>query len=215
MGQDAATEVTPKGYWVAAVDVADDVGYGPYTRANGPVIGAHGGRFLVRGGPFTLMEGRARTRNVVVEFPSFAAALAAYRDPAYQAAIDLRRPYSTADLIVLEGGPVPAPAAPVDVVPGYWVVRVSVRDPERYKAYAALATEATAAFNGTSLARGGRIEIVEGTARGRNVVTRFPSLEAAVACYRSEIYQRALEIRQEVAEADLLVIPGYDGPQPG
>lgn len=215
MAQDAATEATPKGYWVAAVDVADEAGYGPYTKANGPVIGAHGGRFVVRGGPFTALEGRARTRNVVVEFPSFAAALAAYRDPAYQAAIALRRPYSTADLIVLEGGPVPAPAAPAGGVPGYWVVRVSVRDPERYKEYAALATEATAAFKGTSLARGGRIEIVEGTARGRNVVTRFADVETALACYHSPLYQRAVAIRQEVAEADLLVISGYDGPQPG
>lgn len=214
MAQDAASEVTPKGYWVAAVDVTDEVGYVPYTRANGPVIGAHGGRFLVRGAPFTLMEGRARTRNVVVEFPSFAAALAAYRDPAYQAAIALRRPYSTADLIVLEGGPVPPADAPAGTVPAYWIVRVSVRDPERYKDYAAGATEAMAAFGATSLARGGRIEIVEGTARGRNVVTRFPDMETALACYHSDIYQRAMAIRQEVADADLLVIPGYDGPQP-
>ncbi len=215
MAQDAAAEVTPKGYWVAAVDVTDDAGYVPYTHANGPVIAAHGGRFLVRGAPFTLMEGRARTRNVVVEFPSFAAALAAYRDPAYQAAIALRRPYSTADLIVLEGGPVLPSEPPAGSKPAYWIVRVSVRDPERYKAYAALASEAMAAVGATSLARGGRIEIVEGTARGRNVVTRYPDMEAALACYHSDTYQRALAIRQEVAEADLLIIPGYDGPQPG
>lgn len=210
-----AQEPTPKGYWVAAVDVADADAYAPYTRANGPPIAAHGGRFLVRGGPFTAVEGRARSRNVVVEFPSFDAALAAYRDPAYQAAVTLRRPYSTADLIVLEGVPVP-PAEPAGAaVPGYWIGRISVRDPERYKAYAALATEATAAFGSCPLARGGRIEIVEGTARGRNVVTRFADVETALACYRSPLYQKALAIRQDVSEADVLVISGYDGPQPG
>nr|WP_051356624.1 DUF1330 domain-containing protein [Azorhizobium doebereinerae] len=108
------------------------------------------------------------------------------------------------------------PPPPTDATaPGYWVVRVAVRDPERYKAYAALATEATAAYGGSPLARGGRIEIVEGTARGRNVVMRFPDVETALACYRSPLYQKALAIRQAVSEADLLVIPGYDGPQPG
>ncbi|MGU3494550.1 DUF1330 domain-containing protein [Xanthobacteraceae bacterium A53D] len=210
-----AGESTPKGYWVARVDVTDVDAYAPYTRANGPPIAAHGGRFIVRGGDFTAMEGGARSRNVVVEFPSFDAALAAYRDPAYQAAVDLRRPYSNADLIVLEGVPTPPTDAASGKVPGYWLVRVSVRDPERYKAYAALATEAMAAFGGTPLARGGRFEIVEGTARGRNVVSRFADVETALACYRSETYQRALAIRQEISEADLLIISGYDGPQPG
>ncbi len=215
MGQDTDGAATPKGYWVARVDVTDAAAYAPYTAANGPPIARHGGRFLVRGAPFTLLEGQARSRNVVIEFPSFAAALAAYRDPAYQAAVAIRRPCSTADLIVLEGGPVPAPEVAPVPVPGYWVVRIAVRDPERYKDYAALATEATAAFGGTTLARGGRFEIVEGTARGRNVVTRFPDLRAALECYRTPAYQKAVAIRQEVSEADLIAIPGYEGPQPG
>nr|WP_244644571.1 DUF1330 domain-containing protein [Azorhizobium oxalatiphilum] len=100
-------------------------------------------------------------------------------------------------------------------MPGYWIVRVSVRDAERYKTYAAKASEALSAFGGTPLARGGRIEIVEGTARGRNVVVRFPDVETALACYRSPLYRQAVAIRQEISEADFLIIPGYDGPQPG
>jgi uncharacterized protein (DUF1330 family) len=55
---------------------------------------------------------------------------------------------------------------------------------------------------------------VEGAARARNVVIEFPSYEAALACYRSPEYQRALDFRREASTADLIIIEGYDGPQP-
>ena len=51
---------------------------------------------------------------------------------------------------------------------------------------------AIAAHDGVFLARGGRYVQLEGRDRARNVVARFPSLEAAVACYNSAEYQAAL-----------------------
>jgi uncharacterized protein (DUF1330 family) len=74
-------------------------------------IGKHGGRFLVRGGGFELMEGASRSRSVVVEFPSSAAALACYRSPEYQAAAVLRKGKAEFDLIVIEGYDGPQPSA--------------------------------------------------------------------------------------------------------
>lgn len=206
---------TPKGYWVARVDVHDPEGYHPYTLANGPVIAAHGGRFLVRAGNFKTMEGDSRARNVVVEFPSFDAAQAAYYDPAYQAAIDLRRPYSQADLVILEGVSEDLPPVEPPGVPGYWIMRISLRNPQGYRAHAEMVGDRVAAFGGVPVARGGRIAIVEGTARGRNVIIRFPDVHAAVECYHSPAYQQAIPLRQAVAETDFIIISGYDGPQPG
>jgi uncharacterized protein (DUF1330 family) len=62
--------------------------------------------------------------------------------------------------------------------------------------------------------RGGSFELFEGAARSRSVVVEFPSYEAALACYRSPEYQAAAALRQGKAEFDLVVIEGYDGPQP-
>jgi uncharacterized protein (DUF1330 family) len=46
-------------------------------------------------------------------------------------------------------------------------------------------------------------------------VIEFPTYEAAVACWRSPEYQAALAKQNGGAEVDLIVIEGYDGPQPG
>ena len=50
-----------------------------------------------------------RTRNVVIEFPDYASALACYRSPEYQENIKVRLPHSTVDLIVIEGYDGPQP----------------------------------------------------------------------------------------------------------
>jgi len=94
-----------------------------------------------------------------------------------------------------------------DKVPcAYWIAHVTVTDAEAYGRYARGATEAIAAYGGTFLARGGRYVQLEGTDRPRNVVARFPSLEAAVACYRSPEYQAALVHAQGAAERELVVV---------
>jgi uncharacterized protein (DUF1330 family) len=92
-----------KGYWIGHVDVTDPEGYQAYVAANGAPLGKFGARFLVRGGTREVVEGSARARTVVLEFPSFEAALACYRSPDYQAAAALRRGKGELDLIVVEG----------------------------------------------------------------------------------------------------------------
>ena len=67
------------------------------------------GAIWLRGGKFDLAEGHTRSRNVVVEFPDYAAALACYRSPEYQENIKVRLPHSTIELIVIEGYDGPQP----------------------------------------------------------------------------------------------------------
>jgi uncharacterized protein (DUF1330 family) len=92
-----------KGYWVVRVDITDPEQYKKYIAANAAPLREHGGRFLVRGGKYETPEGQSRSRNAVIEFPSYQAALDCWKSPEYQAAIKLRAPVSTIDLIVIEG----------------------------------------------------------------------------------------------------------------
>ncbi|EKE43526.1 hypothetical protein OCGS_2258 [Oceaniovalibus guishaninsula JLT2003] len=87
-----------------------------------------------------------------------------------------------------------------------WIAHVRVTDADRYARYAALATDAIAAHGGQFLARGGRYVTLEGPDRPRNVVARFPSVEAAEACYRSEAYQQALAHARGAAERELSIV---------
>jgi len=98
-----------KGYWVARVDVNNEDGFKPYAAANAAIFKKFGARYVVRGGKFDGMEGSSRSRNVVIEFPDYATALACYRSPEYQANIKVRQPHSAVDLIVIEGYDGPQP----------------------------------------------------------------------------------------------------------
>ena len=98
-----------KGYWIGRVDVNNDEGYKAYAAANPAIFKKFGGRFVVRGGKFEAPEGSARKRNVVIEFPSYQAALDCYNSPEYQANIKVRQAHATADIIVIEGYDGPQP----------------------------------------------------------------------------------------------------------
>ena len=99
----------PKGYWIGRVDVKSDEGYKPCAAANAAIFKKFGGRYVIRAGKFECVEGSARSRNVVIEFPDFAAALACYRSPEYQANIKVRQPHAVADIVVIEGYEGPQP----------------------------------------------------------------------------------------------------------
>jgi uncharacterized protein (DUF1330 family) len=97
---------------------------------------------------------------------------------------------------------------------GYWIARVDVADPDRYKAYIAANAVPFKKFGARFLVRAGRFENPEGSSRPRNIVIEFPSYEAALDCYKSREYQEALKLRLNVSTIDLVIVEGYDGLQP-
>ena len=97
---------------------------------------------------------------------------------------------------------------------GYWIARVDVADAERYKAYVAANAEPFRKYGAHFLVRAGRFENPEGSSRSRNVVIEFPSYQAALDCWKSPEYQEAAQLRLPVSTIDLVIIEGYDGPQP-
>jgi uncharacterized protein (DUF1330 family) len=92
-----------KGYWIGHLDVTEPEGYKAYQGAYAEPFRKFGGRFLVRGGRYEVTEGQARSRTVVLEFPSYEAALGCYRSPEYQAALALRKGKAEIDLVIIEG----------------------------------------------------------------------------------------------------------------
>lgn len=98
-----------KGYWIAQLDVTDVDTYKTYVSANAEAFAKYQAKFLTRGGAFTQLEGKNRSRNVVLEFPTVAQALACYHSPEYQAAKSIRDPISVGDIIIMEGYDGPQP----------------------------------------------------------------------------------------------------------
>lgn len=94
----------------------------------------------------------------------------------------------------------------------YVIARVTVTNPEAYGAYAAAASDAIRKAGGRVLARGGAFVALEGDARPRNVVIEFPSLDAAVAYWRSDDYQAARRLRIGAAEIELCAVEGIEQP---
>jgi uncharacterized protein (DUF1330 family) len=97
---------------------------------------------------------------------------------------------------------------------GYWIANVDVTDPEGYKAYVAANAEPLRKCGAKFLVRGGTSECMEGSARSRIVVIEFTDFATALACYRSPEYEKARQLRVGKANADFVVVEGYDGPQP-
>ena len=99
---------------------------------------------------------------------------------------------------------------------GYWIARVDVYDLDSYKKYVEHNAAAFKKYGAKFLTRGGKFELKEGMARSRNVLIEFPTYQAAIDCYNSPEYKLALSFRGGViSNGDLVIIEGYDGPQPG
>jgi len=96
-----------KGYWVAFADISDPEGYKAYMAENAKAFSKFGARFLVRGGRYEAAEGKPRSRTVVIEFPSYQAAVDCYHSPEYAKAKALRNGKSVMDLSIVEGHDAP------------------------------------------------------------------------------------------------------------
>jgi uncharacterized protein (DUF1330 family) len=85
---------------------------------------------------------------------------------------------------------------------GYLVAEIEVTDAEAYKGYAAKAGPVITACGGKYLARGGKVEALEGAPPApRFVIVEFASLDIARNCYRSPKYQAIAPIRQKASKS--------------
>ena len=91
-------------YVYGDIEVHDLDAYEAYRAEVPALIARFGGRYLVRGGAVTALEGeRTPRRQVLLEFPDMAALRAGYDSPEYVRLRALRQRCSTGDLIAIEG----------------------------------------------------------------------------------------------------------------
>ncbi|MEO0484384.1 MAG: DUF1330 domain-containing protein [Pseudomonadota bacterium] len=93
----------PKAYWIAHVTVTDPTEYAKYAAGTAAPFEEYGAKVLARGGAYEALEGADHARNVVIEFPDMATALACYRSDAYQAARAHRVDAGIANITIVEG----------------------------------------------------------------------------------------------------------------
>lgn len=94
----------PKAYWISNyLEITDPTKLAAYAALAGPALQAAGGQFIVRGQAAQAYEAGRLARSVVIEFPSLAAARAAYDSPAYQAALAALGDGAVRDVRLVEG----------------------------------------------------------------------------------------------------------------
>ena len=93
---------------IVDVDVHDPDTYDRYKAGVPALIRRHGGKYLVRGGSFTVLEGSWQpSRLVIFEFPDREAVQAFYDDPEYAPLRGLRESAARTNIVVVEGLAVP------------------------------------------------------------------------------------------------------------
>ena len=95
---------------------------------------------------------------------------------------------------------------------GYWIARLDVSDPERYRIYGEATRPLVAQHGGRFLVRGGQSETIAGAARSRTIVIEFPDYETALRCYHSPEYREATRLREVSSTGDFVIVEGWDGP---
>jgi uncharacterized protein (DUF1330 family) len=100
------------GYWMVRADILDSEKQAAYARLATAAVAKFGGRYLARGGQAESREGSSRERLVIIEFPSYAEARAAYDSPDYQQALAVLEGGVTRDFAIVEGLDETAPSQP-------------------------------------------------------------------------------------------------------
>jgi len=89
----------------------------------------------------------------------------------------------------------------------YVIVEIHVTDPVKFEEYKKLAQGTIAAFDGKYVARGGRMEMLEGDETfERVVILEFPTLERAKEWWASEAYRLPKQMRQQSAATRMIVV---------
>jgi uncharacterized protein (DUF1330 family) len=91
----------------------------------------------------------------------------------------------------------------------YVIVDIEVKDPAGYAQYRELAPAIVAQYGGKYLARGGKVETLEGDWNpNRFVILEFPSLAQAKAWWSSEEYSSPKQLRYATTNSKMIVVEG-------
>ncbi len=95
----------------------------------------------------------------------------------------------------------------------YVIVDIEVKDAQRYAEYSKLAPAIVEMYGGKYLARGGRIETLEGAwSPKRVVILQFDSVAHAKKWWDSPEYRAPKQTRQETTNSKMIVVEGLIEP---
>ena len=92
-----------KGYWIVRVDIINKDSFLSYVNNNSEALKKYNAKYIVRAGEHETVEGRTRSRNTILEFPSYEAALKCWNSPEYQKVKSLREGAAEIDIVIIEG----------------------------------------------------------------------------------------------------------------
>ena len=91
----------------------------------------------------------------------------------------------------------------------YVIAEIEVTDPGPYEEYRKQVLAVVTKYGGRFLARGGKVEALEGGwSPKRVIVLEFPSTEQARKWYRSADYGPLIELRQKASRGKLILVEG-------
>ena len=91
----------------------------------------------------------------------------------------------------------------------YVIADIDVQDPVRYADYRKMVPASIEAYGGRFLARGGKVESLEGPWEPkRTVIVEFPSVERAKAWWDSDEYAPAKALRSGPPQGSLILLEG-------
>lgn len=90
-------------YVIARITVTDPNDYQNYASQTVALAEKAGGRFLVKGGHQTQVEGNSPERHVLIEFPDHETALNWYNSPEYQRILPIATSSSERDIVIVDG----------------------------------------------------------------------------------------------------------------
>jgi uncharacterized protein (DUF1330 family) len=94
-------------------------------------------------------------------------------------------------------------------MPAYMIVQINVTDPEKFARYREAVPGVVEASGGRYIARGGAVEVLEGSHDGRRLVLfEFPSMEAIRRFWHSREYATVKALRENAADIDVWAVPG-------
>jgi uncharacterized protein (DUF1330 family) len=94
-------------------------------------------------------------------------------------------------------------------MPAYVVVDVSVHDPVRYEEYRKTVAPTLQAYGGRFLARGGKVDVLEGSwSPKRMVIVEFPDAATAKKWWSSAEYANPKAVRQSASDTNMVIVEG-------
>jgi uncharacterized protein (DUF1330 family) len=91
-------------YMIVYLEITDAGAFDAYRKVAGPTLATYGGKLIVGGGAFEVLEGMIYPKSVVVlEFPSVEQAKRWYASPEYAKLIPQRQRSANSNVILVEG----------------------------------------------------------------------------------------------------------------